>query len=103
MEPPGRYADTAQLKAILDTRYTTFSTRNHDVSFLKVADDRSFHPVRDYLNSLPVWDGVKRVDTLLIDYFDADDTPYVRAVTRKMLVAAVTRIYNPVTNFDSVP
>ena len=98
-----RDADTAQLKAILDTRYTTFSTRNHDVSFMKVADDRSFHPVRDYLNSLPVWDGVKRVDTLLIDYFDADDTPYVRAVTRKMLVAAVTRIYHPGTKFDSVP
>ena len=39
----------------------------------------------------------------MIDYFDADDTPYVRAVTRKMLVAAVTRIYHPGTKFDSVP
>ena len=98
-----RDADTAQLKAILDTRYTSFSTRNHDVSFLKVADDRSFHPVRDYLDGLPSWDGKERVDTLLIDYFDADDTLYVRAVTRKMLVAAVTRIYHPGTKFDSVP
>lgn len=98
-----RDADTAQLKAILDTRYTSFSTRNHDVSFLKVADDRSFHPVRDYLDGLPSWDGKERVDTLLIKYFDADDTPYVRAVTRKMLVAAVTRIYHPGTKFDSVP
>lgn len=98
-----RDADTAQLKAILDTRYTSFSTRNHDVSFLKVADDRSFHPVRDYLDGLPSWDGKERVDTLLIDYFDADDTLYVCAVTRKMLVAAVTRIYHPGTKFDSVP
>ena len=98
-----RDADTAQLKTLLDTRYTTFSTRNHDVAFLKVADDRRFHPVRDYLDGLPAWDGVKRVDTLLIDYFDADDKPYVRAVTRKMLVAAVTRIYHPGTKFDSVP
>ena len=55
-----RDADTAQLKAILDTRYTSFSTRNHDVSFLKVADDRSFHPVRDYLDGLPSWDGKER-------------------------------------------
>lgn len=98
-----RDADTAQLKAILDTRYTSFSTRNHDVSFLKVADDRSFHPVRDYLDGFPSWDGKERVDTLRIKYFDADDTPYVRAVTRKMLVAAVTRIYHPGTKFDSVP
>lgn len=68
-----------------------------------MADDRSFHPVRDYLDGLPSWDGKERVDTLLIDYFDADDTLYVRAVTRKMLVAAVTRIYHPGTKFDSVP
>lgn len=98
-----RDADTAQLKSRLDKDYTTFSTRNHDVAFLKVADDRRFHPVRDYLDSLPAWDGKERVDTLLIDYFNADDTPYVRAVTRKMLVAAVTRIYHPGTKFDSVP
>jgi predicted P-loop ATPase len=32
----------------------------------------------------------------------ADDTAYVRAVTRKTLAAAVARIYRPGTKFDSV-
>ncbi len=42
------------------------------------------------------------LDTLLIDYLGADDTPYVRAVTRKTLVAAVARIYRPGVKFDSI-
>ena len=98
-----RDADTAQLKSIIDIRYLPFSSRNHDVAFTKIADDRHFHPVRDYLDSLPEWDGVERVEDLFIRYLKADDTPYVRAVTRKTFAAAVARVYNPGVKFDCVP
>lgn len=98
-----RDADTAQFKSIIDIRYLPFSSRNHDVAFTKAADDRHFHPVRDYLDSLPAWDGVKRVETLFIKYLKADDTEYVRAVTRKTFAAAVARIYVPGIKFDCVP
>ena len=98
-----RDADTAQLKSIIDTRYVTFSSRNFDVSFTKAADDRHFHPIRDYLDSLPEWDGIGRVEDLFIRYLEADDTEYVRTVTRKTFAAAVARIYAPGTKFDSVP
>lgn len=64
-----------------------------------VAQERSFHPVRDYLSGCE-WDGVPRVDTLLIDYLGAEDNAYTRAVTRKTLVAAVARIYKPGCKFD---
>ena len=64
-----------------------------------VAQQAAFHPVRDYLDSC-TWDGVQRVDTLLIDYLGADDNEYTRAVTRKTLVAAVARIYKPGCKFD---
>lgn len=97
-----RDADTAQLKALIDMKYVSFSSRNHDVAFTKAADDRRFHPVRDYLDSLPAWDGKKRVESLLIDCMDAQDSPYVRAVTRKTMAAAVARIYHPGMKFDSV-
>lgn len=97
-----RDADTAQLKAVLDVRYLAFSSRNHDVCFTKTADDRRFHPIRNYLNNLPAWDGVPRIESLLVRCLQAEDTPYVRAVTRKTLVAAVARIYRPGTKFDSV-
>ena len=97
-----RDADTAQMKALIDMKYVTFSSRNHDVAFTKTADDRRFHPVRDYLDELPKWDGVKRVEEILIRCLEADDTPYVRAVTRKTFAAAVARIYHPGIKFDSV-
>lgn len=98
-----RDADTAQLKSHLDMKYGVFSTRNHDVAFTKIADDRHFHPVRNYLDSLPEWDGIKRVEDIFIRYLKADDTEYVRAVTRKTFAAAVARIYVPGTKFDCVP
>jgi predicted P-loop ATPase len=98
-----RDADTAQLKSVIDARYLPFSTRNHDVAFTKVADDRHFHPVRDYLDSLPEWDGVKRVEDVFIRYLQADDTEYVRTVTRKTFAAAVARIYVPGIKFDCIP
>lgn len=98
-----RDADTAQLKSIIDIRYLAFSSRNHDVAFTKAADDRHFHSVRDYLNSLPEWDGVKRVEDLFIKYLQAEDTEYVRTVTRKTFAAAVARIYVPRIKFDCVP
>jgi predicted P-loop ATPase len=98
-----RDADTAQLKALIDARYLPFSSRNHDVAFTKVADDRHFHPIRDYLDALPPWDGTKRVDGLFINYLKADDTQYVRAVTKKSFAAMVARIYQPGVKFDCVP
>ena len=64
-----------------------------------VAQANKFHPVRDYLDSCE-WDGVPRVETLLIDYLGAEDNAYTRAVTRKTLVAAVARIYKPGCKFD---
>lgn len=97
-----RDADTAQMKSLIDIRYQCFSSRNYEVSFNKVADDRRFHPIRDYLDSLLQWDGTPRVDDLFIRYLSADDTPYTRAVTRKTFAAAVARIYHPGTKFDSV-
>lgn len=98
-----RDADSAQLKSLVDIRYGEFTTRNYDVSFTKVADDRHFHPVRDYLNGLPKWDGVKRVEELFIKYLQADDTEYVRTVTRKAFAAAVARVLCPGIKFDCVP
>ncbi|WP_368488137.1 VapE domain-containing protein [Clostridium sp. BJN0013] len=98
-----RDADTAQLKSIIDIRYLPFSSRNHDVAFTKIADDRRFHPIRDYLDSLPAWDGTKRVEDVFIKYLKADDTEYIRTVTRKTFAAAVARIYVPGIKFDCVP
>ena len=104
-EHPGRFwrdADDAQLISYIDLTYGTFSMRNYNIAVTKAADDRSYHPVREFLDALPEWDKVPRVDTLLIDYLGADDTPYVRAVTRKTLCGAVCRVLSPGCKFDTM-
>ena len=92
-------ADDAALRYYLERTYgLTGKDRIFDAVNV-VAQLGAFHPVREYLDSC-AWDGVPRVDTLLIDYLGAEDSPYTRAVTRKALVAAVARIYRPGCKFD---
>ena len=97
-----RDADTAQMKALIDIRYETFSGRNYEVAFTKVVEDRHFHPLREWLDALPEWDGTVRLENLYINYLGAKNTAYVKAATRKSFVAAVARIYEPGIKFDSV-
>jgi len=97
-----RDADDAQLICYVDEKYGTFSQRNYSIAVVKVVDDRSYHPIRDFFQNLPKWDGVKRVETALVDYLGAEDTPYVRAVTRKLLCAAYVRVHNPGIKFDNM-
>ncbi|MBS4751131.1 hypothetical protein KG091_08595 [Carnobacteriaceae bacterium zg-ZUI78] len=102
---PSKYwrdADDAQLISYVDLTYGTFSSRNYEIAVTKVTDDRSYHPIREYLDALPEWDKVQRVDTLLIDYLGAPDNEYVRAVTRKMFCAAVKRVQQPGYKFDTM-
>ena len=66
------------------------------------APGNRYHPVKDYLNGLPEWDGKPRLDRLLVDYFGAEDTPYTHAVTSKTLIAAVARIMKPGVKFDQM-
>jgi predicted P-loop ATPase len=72
-----------------------------------VARRNSFHPVRDYLNGLPKWDGVPRIDTWLIDYCgvpSSGSSPnhYAMAVAGKFLISAVARIMQPGCKVDTM-
>ena len=82
---------------------------NHGVQFPKeifqmalttVANKRRFHPIEDYLQELPEWDGQERIEKLLVDYLGADDTVFNREAIRKVLLAAIARIYHPGIKFD---
>lgn len=104
-EHPGKFwrdADDAQLISYVDLNYGNFSARNYDVAVAKVVDDRSYHPVKEFLRNLPEWDQIPRVDTLLADYLGAVDNSYVRAVTRKTLCGAIARVMRPGCKFDTM-
>lgn len=102
IKPGWNDSDFASLKVYLNKGYGVYSPTKTKDALLAVASERAYHPVKEYLDGLPVWDGVKRVDTLLTEYLGAEDSEYTRAVIRKTLAAAVARIYQPGAKFDSV-
>ena len=102
VKPGWSDTDIACAKLYFERNYGIWSPAKFKDALLGVVSaERLYHPVKEYLSSLS-WDGKERLDTLLIDYLGAEDTTYVRAVTRKTLVAAVARIYRPGTKFDSI-
>lgn len=60
------------------------------------AQQRYHNPVRDYLDGLR-WDGTERLETCLPG---VTPTAFTRMVARKVLVAAVARIYEPGCKWD---
>jgi predicted P-loop ATPase len=63
------------------------------------AKHNPYHPVRQRFDALR-WDGVPRLETWLISYFHAADTPYIRAIGPRYLISAVARIYEPGCKVD---
>lgn len=96
---PWQDTDDAQLRLFLEKHYDISSPQLTYDALASAMMERSFHPVRGYLESL-WWDGEERLDNLLIDYLGAQDTAYTRAVTRKALVAAVARVMQPGIKYD---
>lgn len=65
-----------------------------------VANKRRFHPVKDYLESLPEWDGAERIAGTLEQYLGADDSIFSREALAKVMIAAIARVYHPGIKFD---
>ena len=92
-------SDDASLRNYLYSIYGIKGAGIIGDAWSEVAVAHAFHPIKDYLNELE-WDGQGRIETLLIDYLGAENNECVRAFTRIILVAAVTRIYRPGAKFD---
>jgi predicted P-loop ATPase len=64
-----------------------------------IADDRRFHPLRNYLNGLE-WDGQPRIEGWLVDYLGAERTRYISGIGMMFLVSMVARIFEPGCKVD---
>ena len=102
IKPGWTESDLGSLQIYLERVYGLYTPTKLKGILLAVAAERAYHPIRDYIEALPEWDGTPRVEHLFTDYLGALDTPYNRAVARKMMVAAVARVYQPGVKFDSV-
>ncbi|MGB6509236.1 MAG: virulence-associated E family protein [Xanthobacteraceae bacterium] len=69
----------------------------------EIASANAYDPVLDLLNECQgKWDGVKRLDTWVIDYLGCEDTRLNRAIGRLALIAACRRARSPGCKFDSI-
>lgn len=98
---PVKNVDYSGVRNYLGSIYNITASLKIDDALMLEFERNRFHPIQEYLQGL-TWDGVKRVDTMLIDYLGAEDNIYTREASRKMLTGAVTRIMQPGCKFDLV-
>ena len=84
-------------------------------ALIRCAECREHDPLRDWLDGLPPWDGVVRIDRLFVDYWPADLPPaepadraeaarlYVETLARCWMIGAVARVFEPGCDLDVVP
>lgn len=93
-------ADDSSIRVYLAQTYADFKKQDIQDAIVRTSRQRAFHPVKQYLERLPEWDGLERAETVFIDLLGAEDSAYTREATRKWLQAAVERIYRPGIKFD---
>ncbi|HEX8823846.1 MAG TPA: VapE domain-containing protein [Archangium sp.] len=80
----------------------TFSEAQVTSALLQVAEEQSYHPVRDYLEGL-VWDGVERIkDVAPVLLGIADPDLLTQAILRRFFISAVARPLEPGCKVDTV-
>lgn len=85
------------LQRVWNPRFTRATTED---AMLAVATKAAFHPVADWLEKLPPWDGARRAHCWLRHAFGTPDSNYHHAVAAKFLIAAVRRVRHPGCKFD---
>lgn len=97
---PIRDVDYSGIRNYIECVYGIVSSQKVDDALALEVEKKKFHPIREYLQALE-WDGIPRVDMLLIDYFGADNNAYTKDAIRKSLCAAVARVFEPGIKFDT--
>ncbi|MFW5588955.1 MAG: VapE domain-containing protein, partial [Bacteroidales bacterium] len=91
-----------KIQDYLEQTYQLRLTQNKVFELLKTtASERSYNPVQEFIRK-EMWDGMPRIETAIIDYLGAEDTPLVREQTKLWFVAAVARAFEPGCKFDNV-
>ena len=67
-----------------------------------VAWDARFHPVREWLERMPPWDGQARLPHLLPTVFGTDVNEYTTHIGQSLLVSSVARVFKPGCKVDEM-
>ena len=86
-----------------------YSERTYGISSMKLIEEaihiganrNSYHPIRDFLNSLE-WDGQERVRFALKHFLGADDSDYTYEILKFFMLGAISRVFRPGVKFDYI-
>lgn len=91
----------SELKLFFEEKYhvkTSVDTINHACNL--IAKRHSFHPIKEYLNSVQ-WDGIHRIKSVFTDFLGAKDNLYTQSVAIITFVGCVARVLNAGVKFDT--
>lgn len=94
--------DDASSRQYIETQYHIHNEGKHRDALRLLFREREYHPVKDIVDSIK-WDGESRIESFLTRWAIAEDTPYVREVSRLIFAGGIHRLYNPGCKFDDVP
>jgi predicted P-loop ATPase len=81
-------------KWLQDAGITSISYDNVHRAVFNRAEDKRFHPVVDWLDSLK-WDSEQRIDVWLMKYLGVKPSPYAAQTGQFFLMQMVARVYEP--------
>jgi predicted P-loop ATPase len=99
--------EISQMLAFLERAYHLRNVRKNYLMDVinSVSSKRPTHRVQNYLEQLPPWDGVARIEYLLRDFLGVAENAYTKVLMKKVLTAAIRRVYSTAKNavkFDEV-
>lgn len=96
-------ADDALIRNYFNTAYGISKRLVIDDGFKTAMLRRAYHPVKEYLNSLPAWDGVIRIPTIFTELFGTPDSQLINEQAKIFFTGAIARIMEPGIKFDFCP
>lgn len=93
-------SDLRAMHLYVEDTYGIKNAPTMDEALELVADENQYHPVRDYLNSLPPWDGEPRVRNALHHFLGGDTSDYTYELLKFFMLGAIARAFHPGIKFD---
>ena len=98
-DSPMTDTDMKYIRLYLEETYGLTSEKKIQDAADLAAHQNSYHPVREYLNSL-TWDGTERIRSCLRHFLGASEDDYTYQSLRLFLLGAIHRAFSPGCKFE---
>ena len=86
----------------IEEQYKLFSVQKHTDALRILFHQREYNPIVDLIDCFQ-WDGQNRIESFLTKWMGAEDSEYIREVSRLIFAGGINRLYRPGCKFDDVP